>query len=179
MPGSYYGGLYGFLYGSGAPAPISGAAPIYTDAPPFEGDALLLHTLDGGDVRITQGDPTRSGGLHNAVYLSLFGGNDTDTGLADDRQQWWGDTLDTDPMYQYRGRTAYLLRTLPSTGPTLVAVESAAADDLAWMVELGLADSVEVVSRVVAPKQLELAVTTTVDGRAEKFLFLANWGSRS
>ena len=55
-----------------------------------QGDVLLTHTDDDGDIEVLNGLVTMAGGLETAVYLSLFGANEHDPGGLDSPQQYWG-----------------------------------------------------------------------------------------
>ena len=178
--GSAYGNPYGFAYGGGDPVPVGdGAPPIDTDTPPFAGDALFFHTSDGGDVRIHGGEPARAGGLYAAAYLSMWGGNDLDSGASKAPHEWWGNKTETDPAYKYRGRTQYVLRTRPMVLANIPVVEAAAESDLAWMLAHGVADSVTDAATITGPKRITVEIEITADGVAETFEFDANWSARS
>ncbi len=97
-------------------------------------DVVLFHTEDGGEIEIVNGVLTMSDGLETATYLSLFGGNERDSGLAaDDRLQWWGNLGEPNEARAYRSQTQNLLRNLPATSANLRRVEDAVSRDLAWM----------------------------------------------
>lgn len=173
---SAYGKPYGFQYGSGPPLPVTGGTPIPSGIP-YEGDALFFHTWDGGDVQFQAGEPVRTGGLYAAVYLSLFGGNELDSGAANDRNEWWGNATETDPAYIYRSRTQYLLRTRPLVSANIPVIESAVKDDLAWMLTIGVADTVDAAAVITGPKRVQITVTITAAGTAEDFTFVTNWSA--
>lgn len=150
-----------------------------TLAPPFEGDALFFNTADGGDVNFVAGEPVRSGGLRNASYLSMFGANDEDTGVAADKKQWWGNHVDTDTDFKYRGQTGRLLDTLPLVTANLAVINATAEDDHAWMVSLGVATSVVATSRIIGPNRIELTVAIDIEGAESEFVFVENWRAQS
>ena len=77
-------------------------------------DVLLSQTADGGEITVANGQVALTGGLESAVYLSIFGGNDSDSGQESTApKQWWGNLDEPDPAGRYRGQTQYLLRALP------------------------------------------------------------------
>lgn len=134
-------------------------------------DVLLRHTENGGDVQFVAGQAVMDDGLFNAVYLSLFGGNDEDSGLeADDRKQWWANMEEPDLTRHYRSETQFLLQSLPLVPANLRAVEDAATRDLAWMLD-AIASSVEVDASVPALNTIELAIAIVVDDAQYDFAF--------
>lgn len=179
MAASFYGFAYGSaLYGAGPqPAVPAGEVPN-TGAPPFEGDAFLVSTLDGGDVVFVAGEPVRSGGIEGSFYLSMFGANEEDTGAADDRLQWWGNYLDgPDTSKQYRGQTGRLLASLPMTTANLVVVSAAMELDTAWAIELGLADSIIASTVIESPFRVALQLDVVGPSGEGSFIFRENWGA--
>ena len=73
-------------------------------------------------------------GKYAAVYLSLYGGNDDDSGLdGDAHRQWWGNMDETDPARTYRSETQHALKAAPLIPANLGQFEDAAKRDLAWM----------------------------------------------
>lgn len=121
----------------------SSPRPLSADVGPI--DVWLFHMGDGGEIEIVNGEVTRGSGYETAAYLSLFGGNEDDSGLpADKSKQWWGNWSEPDPARAYRSETQYLLNTLPATTGNLRRLQPAAENDLAWLVDKGHAKSVSV-----------------------------------
>lgn len=143
-------------------------------------DVLVRQTEDGGDIEYVNGRVTMHDGLYGAAYFSLFGGNEDDSTLeGDNRKQFWGNLLETDPARMYRSRTQYLLKSLPCTPHNLRRVEDAGKQDLAWMTDSGIADEVVVTARIPGVHKIALRIEITVDGRAFAFDFTREWiGSR-
>jgi len=97
-------------------------------------DVYLFHTPDGGNIEIVNGAITMEAGIVTAAYLSLFGGNERDSGLPrDERLQWWGNLDEPDADNRYRSQTQYALKSLPATPSNLLRLEDAMRNDLAWM----------------------------------------------
>jgi len=139
-------------------------------------DVLLFHTADGGEIEYTNGQATMSDGLSTAAYLSLFGGNERDSGSdADEPLEWWGNRGETDETRKYRSRTQSLLRSLPTTSANLQLLEEAANADLAWMIETGIADSVAAAARITAPKRIEFDVAIVIGDETFPFTFEETW----
>lgn len=109
-----------------------------------QGDVRLFQTTDDGEINVVDGIVEMEAGLETATYLSLFGGNEEDSGLDGDNQSWWGNTYETLPERQYRSETQHLLRSLPITTGSLERVKKLVENDLQWMRDTDLANSVEV-----------------------------------
>jgi phage gp46-like protein len=138
-------------------------------------DVKLFNEADGGNIEIVNGMVTMSAGLETSVYLSLFGGNEQDSGLqADDSKQFWGNLSETDPAKQYRSRTQYALRALPAIPANLLRLEDAVKADLAWML-VSVASKVDVVASMPALNRVGLAVAVTVSDKVYELQFLQPW----
>lgn len=119
-------------------------------------DVLLRQTDDGGDITIQGGLLLMSEGLETAAYLSLFGGNEDDPADTDTTLQWWGNLLEVEPARAYRSETQYLVESLPAIPVNLRRIEQAAARDLKWMVDTGIASSVAVEAMIPAVDRVRI-----------------------
>jgi phage gp46-like protein len=129
-------------------------------------DVLLRQTDDDGDIEFVNGQAVMSNGLETAAYLSLFGGNDDDSGGDDTKHlQYWGNLSERDPAKQYRSETQYLLRSIPLVPSNLRRIQDAANRDLAWMTSTGLASAVLVAVSMPALNTVKLDVSIEVDGK--------------
>ena len=129
-------------------------------------DILLKQTADGGELTIQNGTLLMSDGLETAAYLSLFGSNDADSGLAaDDANQFWGNLIDADPVQKQRSQTQYLLGKLPLTPANLQRFEEAAAADLAWF-KGSIADSIAVQATLPGINKIQFNVVIIINGVA-------------
>ncbi len=90
-------------------------------------DILLQDNGDGAEVVLTGGDLKGDGTLYNAVYLSLFGGDNFSNVYEE---------------YESDGEFEESLN-LPVTAPNLKIVKAAANKSLKWMIDEGIADSVD------------------------------------
>lgn len=131
-----------------------------------QGDVLLFQTDDDGDIFVSGGLVTMTGGLETAVYLSLFGGNE-------DGSQWWGNVTETELSKKYISETQNLLLLLPITSANLLRIEDAVKRDLAWIPEGGFAKSIVVSSRIMELNTISLAIT--VDGVSYEYRL--PWGT--
>ena len=140
-------------------------------------DVLLRQTADGGEIDFANGQPALTDGIETAVILSLFGGNEEDSGLeADDAKQWWGNLTEQEPARRFRSETQFLLRSLTATTANLRRVDYAAARDLAWMAD-SVAVSVEVTASMPAKNQIGLEVAVNVNGRVVRVSMIEQWGT--
>lgn len=144
-----------------------------------EGDVLLRHTADDGEIEFRQGVAVMQGGLETAVYLSLFGGNEDDPGGSDETHTWWGNVGETRTVEQYRSRTQHLLQSLPPTSANLRRFEGAAAQDLGWLITEKAATKIEVFASVTNINTVHLAVAITAEGQTSVFDFAENWKART
>lgn len=123
-------------------------------------DVLLRQTNDGGEIAVENGLVLLSDGLETSVYLSLFGGNQDDgADVASERLQWWGNVDEPLVERRYRSETQHVLRALPAVPRNLRRIEQAASRDLAWMVEQGIAQSVEVAATIPTLNRVRVEVS--------------------
>ncbi len=123
-------------------------------------DVLLRQTDDGGEITVEAGLTLMSDGLEAAAYLSLFGGNEDDAGVAATvREQWWGNFDEVEANRTYRSETQNLIRSLPAVPSNLRRIEQAAARDLAWMLGAGVAKSITATASIPAFGRVRLEVT--------------------
>lgn len=140
-------------------------------------DVRIFQTPDGGDIRIENGLFELSDGLEQAVYLSLFGGNEEDSGLqGDDSKQWWGNLTETEPARRYRSETQFLFRSIPAIPANLRRIEDAVGRDLAWMAD-EVAQGVSIVASMPGVNQVHIDISVTVQsGTGYQFGFSSVWG---
>lgn len=139
-------------------------------------DVLLRQTPDGGEVTIENGQPFMTDGIETAVFLSLFGGNEQDSGSDGDKPlMWWGNWSEPDPARWYRSETQFLLRSIPAVPANIKRIEDAVGRDLAWMTEGGLATFVGVNVRLPALNTIRIEISVQVDGRLFPVTFEMPW----
>lgn len=144
-----------------------------------EGDVLLRHTVDDGEIEVRSGVMVMQGGLETAVYLSLFGGNEDDPGGSDKTHSWWGNAGETQSVFHVRSRLQYLLQTLPPTSSNLTRFEDAAKFDLNWMITEGAASAITVFASVVNINAVKIAVQVVAEGQPSEFVYVENWKARA
>lgn len=140
-----------------------------------EGDVKLFQTDDDGNITVENGLVEMSGGLETAAYLSLFGGNEDDDGRDNNPANWWANLDEVDPTRQYHSETQNLLQALAATTGNLRRIEDAAARDLAWFVDSGVASSVTVSASIPGINRIKLTIDIEAIGQESSFEFVENW----
>lgn len=132
-------------------------------------DVLLFQTADGGDITASNGQLALTEGLDVAVYLSLFGANENDSGLsADDSKQFWANFDEPDADKRYRSATQFLLRNLPLIPANLTRIEDAAANDLKWLLT-SVSDSIAVRATMPGVNRVQLNIALVINGKTTAF----------
>jgi phage gp46-like protein len=135
-------------------------------------DVLLRHQPDGGNIDCVNGQLLMSDGLETAAYLSIFGGNELDSGADGDAlREWWGNKIERIEARKYRSRFQNLMASLPLVPGNLARLEEAAALDLTWFVDEGIATYVNVDASIPALNTVKLDVLIVVDGVNHRFEF--------
>lgn len=144
----------------------------------YEGDVLLFNTRSGGEINFINGQPEMTRGFDSALYLSLFGGNLLDDGLAANKNTWWANYNINQPHKRYISRLQNLIRGLPLVSGNLRRIEETAKADLQGFVIEGIASKVEVVATIPKLNYCELAIfVTSPSGEVSETRFLLNWQS--
>lgn len=133
----------------------------------FDGDIAFIATPDGGQIIYTGGQPAMDvGGLENAVNISLF------TGL-----EWWGNALEENEPDKQIG-SDFEERAKPKAINTacLREIENAARDDLQWMINQKVAQSIKAVATWPETNRVDLAILITKpDGETVTVRYALNW----
>lgn len=162
--------------------PVSG--PSSTTALPggvldrrTQGDVRLFHEPDGGEIKCEGGIIELTQAPDTAAYLSMLGGNEDDSALADgDREQWWANFEELDRRRHQRSRTQFVLDGFPCTPENLSILEDAVRTDLAWMVdELGAAITVS--ASIAGINRAVVAGSIDIAGTKYPFRIPAPWGA--
>lgn len=126
-------------------------------------DIYAEPTLDGADVIIDRrGNPTMTGGLDNAVYLSVFVG------------PWWANRVEP-------AATQYISKVPEATRESLTlraarAVAESTRSSLAWLLSFGAAQSVAVEPEITERDLLTLPVEVVEpDGTRRRLVYGLNW----
>lgn len=141
-------------------------------------DVLLINTEDGGEIQFLNGIATMTDGLANAAYLSLFGGNEQDSGLQGTAsKQWWGNLGETLPERRYRSETQFLLNTLPAITANLLLIQDAVGRDLAWMRDTGLASDLSALVTMPGLNRINAELNIEIGDQRYELVFSALWGA--
>lgn len=127
-------------------------------------------------LQVENGDLIGDDGLETAIVISLF----TDKRVSDDdlpieetsKRGWWGDTfpnVDQDKI----GSRLWLLERVKRTAETLRKSEDYIKEALNWLIEDGVAASIEVTSSYDENNQLVAAIVVSKPkGRTSRFQLL-------
>jgi phage gp46-like protein len=99
-----------------------------------KGDLYLYDTENGGEISIRNGEPVMDGGMESAVYLSLFG--------SDNSEHWMNEYLIGSEKVE--GRFFSFIKGTGKTADTMKRAQKIAEMDLLWFVKDGIADEVTV-----------------------------------
>ena len=144
-----------------------------------QGDVTLFQTDNDGEITVRDGVVTMGGGLGTAAYLSLFGGNEDDSGRDDSPAQWWGNLDEIDPARKFHSETQHILQAIPATSGNLLRIEDAARRDLAWMIENNVATAIEVSASMPGLNRVTLRIDIEADADASTFEYTENWRAMS
>lgn len=132
----------------------------------YTGDVKLIPTEDGGDILFVDGQPVMDQGLETATYISLF-----------TARGWWGNAV-VDADEQIGANLEELFKNT-ITNKTRQDSEQAVRDALQWMIDQGVAKSIEVESRIPSVGRLELSITITEPGKDSlSSRYMLNWNGQ-
>lgn len=147
--------------------------------------ALTWNPAEGrADVSLTAGDLTREQGLRTAVIISLFTDGlargdddlaDGDGGNKGDRRGWWGDVPLPGDAPRRIGSRLWLLRRAKATEGTRLRAITMVREALAWMVDDGLVDRIEVEAVLGGSPPDRLLMTLTLRRGAVSERFDVPW----
>ncbi len=140
-----------------------------------DGDVHLINTADGGEISVESGIVKMGAGLDVCVYLSMFGGNEHDSTLPDDRMNWWGNISEQSEARRYRSQTQYLLSRLSATSANLLRIKDAVERDLKWLITERVASDIRVAVSIPALNAVKIAVDVEAVGEMSRFEYTENW----
>ena len=139
-------------------------------------DVHLFNEVDGGNIQFINGKIVTSDGLASAAYISMFGGNELDSGNeADDAKQWWGNLTEEAAERKQRSETQHLMFESPAIPANLRLLEEAAQRDCAWMLN-DFATEVSALASLVAINRVKLELSVFVGDSRYEFAFTESWG---
>lgn len=128
----------------------------------FAGDVLLSYDKENecADIVLEDGMIKDCRDLATAVYLSLFGG-----GATKENDTWWGNSMSGTKSDEVLDSASHRIAVgAPMTANTLKKMQVAARDDLAWLVQDGYADEVDVQIFAENNKRVRLEVSVIKSG---------------
>jgi phage gp46-like protein len=141
-------------------------------------DVAIRSAPDGSEIECIAGQLTMDDGVESAVFLSLFGGNEDDSGdQGDDVKSWWGNVGESLPERQYRSETQSLLRSIPATSSNLLRIENAITNDLKWMTDTKLATLVNAEASIPALNAVKMTITIVIQQVEFVIEFSKKWGA--
>jgi hypothetical protein len=145
-----------------------------------QGDVLIFHTADGGNINVVNGIIEMTGGFGPAIYYALFGGNVEDDGRDNNPKTWWGNIEEDDPHAKLVSRFQYLLFNINPNSSNLKRLEDAAQADLKFFKDLKIAKTIDIVTSIPALNKLDVVIDLD-SGTIEQVSvnFLLNWRAMS
>lgn len=145
----------------------------------FGGDVLLFDTQDGAEITIFNGLISMDKGFNSAVYLSLFGGDKDDTGEVVNNNTWWGNKIQNiSENEKLVSRFQSFITSVPLTSKNVKLAEGKVIQDLQWMIDDGIADSIEAEIQVVGRKDINLKIVIAKFGEViEAGNYSLQWGA--
>lgn len=145
-------------------------------------DIALVWTETAGDVAVKAGDLVVDDGLQTAILLSLYldrqaGTGDTLPSSSPDRRGWWADQFAPDDG-DLIGSRLWLLERSKRTPAVLTAARTYALEALQWLLDDGVASTLDVVAEWYAGPAvsgLALTVVITKPGQAASSRFGIVW----
>lgn len=142
-----------------------------------QGDVFLFASRDGADIVVENGLVKMTESFETLSYLALFGGNENDSGVAADPNNWWGNVIEQDPSRTYRSRTQYILKHLAATTGNIAALRDAVITDIEFILTERIASETEVTITLPALNRVSISVTITAQGEQQEFNFTENWAA--
>lgn len=140
-----------------------------------QGDVFLFQTNDEGEIEVENGLVTMIGDFRTAFYLSLFGGNEDDSGVDTEDKTFWGNVTETVAARKYISRVQNLLKSLPATSGNLIKVENAAVQDLEWFLTEKIGNKLTVSASLIGLNSVKFSFNIFALGKESEFNFIENW----
>ncbi len=143
-------------------------------------DILTTWDLERGDWLLASPGLAEDEGLKTAIIISLFSdrranADDVLPNETGDRRGWFGDNfaaVDGDQI----GSRLWLLSREKQMPNVLLKAREYCVEALQWMIQDGVAKSVDVVAEVFRPGVLAVYITISKpNGNAQQFKFENNW----
>lgn len=163
-------------------APFAGYGLEFIGALTYSGD-IRFNLSDGeGGLALVQNDLVRDSGLETAVLISMFSDRraDLEDALPDntkDLRGWWADATQSDKI----GSRLWLLSRSKIENDTNIDAEIYIKECLQWMIDDGVADSIEVTVTRTGTYELSfvLIIERPKGTQDITFKYFFNWESQS
>lgn len=143
-------------------------------------DIGLVLTSQGVDLEVLKGDLKPDRGLETAVIISLFSDMRIDAEELphgeSSKRGWWGDLISEIPGDKI-GSRLWLLRREKVTLETANRAEEYALEALQWLIDDGVAETIEVDAEFNAVQELILTVTINQPQGNRVFRFADKWAA--
>lgn len=121
---------------------------------PRQGDIYLFPILDGtGNIKIVNGEPIMDQGFETAVYISLEG---------DNGDGWFGNEY-LNVSQQITSKSAAFRKGAELTSSSILTYEELVSQDLQWMINVSIANSVNVAASIIGRNLIEVAIEIFID----------------
>lgn len=123
---------------------------------PRQGDLYLFSILEGnGNIRIVNGEPIMDQGFETPVYISIEGG----TGNVED---WFGNDYLSEAQ-QIVSKSAEFREGSPLTSSSILTHDELVAQDLEWMITVGIADDIDIETTITGKNRIGMKVDILKD----------------
>lgn len=127
-------------------------------------DLYILPGNDGADIVFRGQDARLTSGIEVAVFLSLF------------NPQSYADMLDETP--RYTSRIPEIVAQSTVSNETRRAIESETVRALKWLLDTGVAGSVEASAVISSARQIDLNVKITQPTGTQEITYAVNWDAQ-
>lgn len=142
-------------------------------------DVALTNTEDGGEISYVLGLAQMADGIENFFYLCLFGGNEQDSGLDGDPNEYWANKDEPRAARKMRSETQYLLRSLPAVTSNLNRLHDAVLRDTEPAKQIGLAQSISARVTIPALNAVKIELAVTINDKTFSYAFTEAWRARA
>lgn len=144
--------------------------------------AIIIDAENNMDISLSNSDFQTDGGLRTAILISLFTDRRVSSNEVPDagasKRGWWGDLFPTSQGDQI-GSRLWLLQREKRTVETLNKAEEYSREALQWMLDDGVAESVDANASYNGSGALIIQILVTRPSGNKTFRFVTNWAVES
>jgi len=134
-----------------------------------QGDLGLYNTLNGGTIKVANGEPIMDQGLQTAVYISLEGSGEI---------LWFANEYLTESQ-KITSRFAKFRQGRELSSGVIVASEDLIKKDLQWLVDDKAASKIDASMRIIGRNRVEIIIDVAIDNKTLRLSpFQLNWKSQ-